>query len=185
MMDKRKIEQGIRLLLEGIGEDPQREGLVETPERIARMYEEICGGMYDSAEKHLQKTFKAENAEMVLEKDITFYSMCEHHLMPFYGKVHIAYIPDGKVVGLSKLARTVEVYARRLQLQEKMTVEIADALMKYLAPKGVMVWAEAEHMCMTMRGVKKPGSKTVSVATRGVFEENERLQNMFYQMVRS
>lgn len=185
MMDKKKIEQGIRLLLEGIGEDPQREGLVETPERIARMYEEICGGMYDSAEKHLQKTFKAENAEMVVEKDITFYSMCEHHLMPFYGKVHIAYIPDGKVVGLSKLARTVEVYARRLQLQEKMTVEIADALMQYLAPKGVMVWAEAEHMCMTMRGVKKPGSKTVSVATRGVFEENERLQNMFYQMVRS
>ncbi len=185
MMDKKKIEQGIRLLLEGIGEDPQREGLVETPERIARMYEEICGGMYDSAEKHLQKTFKAENAEMVVEKDITFYSMCEHHLMPFYGKVHIAYIPDGKVVGLSKLARTVEVYARRLQLQEKMTVEIADALMKYLAPKGVMVWAEAEHMCMTMRGVKKSGSKTVSVATRGVFEENERLQNMFYQMVRS
>lgn len=184
MMDKQKIEQGIRLLLEGIGEDPQREGLVETPDRIARMYEEICGGMYESAEEHLKKTFTAENTEMVVEKDIAFYSMCEHHMMPFYGKVHIAYIPDGKVVGLSKLARTVEVYARRLQLQEKMTVEIADALMKYLAPKGVMVLIEAEHMCMTMRGVKKPGSKTVSVVTRGTFEDNEKLQNMFFRMVR-
>lgn len=184
MMDKQKIEQGIRLLLEGIGEDPQREGLVETPDRIARMYEEICGGMYELAEEHLKKTFTAENTEMVVEKDIAFYSMCEHHMMPFYGKVHIAYIPDGKVVGLSKLARTVEVYARRLQLQEKMTVEIADALMKYLAPKGVMVLIEAEHMCMTMRGVKKPGSKTVSVVTRGTFEDNEKLQNMFFRMVR-
>lgn len=183
-MDKQKIEQGIRLLLEGIGEDPEREGLLETPDRIARMYEEICGGMYESAEEHLKKTFTAENTEMVVEKDITFYSMCEHHMMPFYGKVHIAYIPDGKVVGLSKLARTVEVYAKRLQLQEKMTVEIADALMEHLAPKGVMVLTEAEHMCMTMRGVKKPGSKTVSVVTRGAFEDNERLQNMFFRMVR-
>ena len=184
MMDKQKIEQGIRLLLEGIGEDPEREGLLETPDRIARMYEEICGGMYESAEEHLKKTFTAENTEMVVEKDITFYSMCEHHMMPFYGKVHIAYIPDGKVVGLSKLARTVEVYAKRLQLQEKMTVEIANALMEHLAAKGVMVLTEAEHMCMTMRGVKKPGSKTVSVVTRGAFEDNERLQNMFFRMVR-
>ena len=172
------------MILEGIGEDPEREGLMETPDRIARMYEEICGGMYESAEEHLQRTFTAENTEMVVEKDITFYSMCEHHMMPFYGKVHIAYIPDGKVVGLSKLARTVEVYARRLQLQEKMTVEIADALMEHLAPKGVMVLTEAEHMCMTMRGVKKSGSKTVSVVTRGAFEDNERLQNMFFRMVR-
>lgn len=183
-MDKQKIKQGIRLLLEGIGEDPEREGLIETPDRIARMYEEICGGMYESADEHLKRTFTAENTEMVVEKDITFYSMCEHHMMPFYGKVHIAYIPDGKVVGLSKLARTVEVYAKRLQLQEKMTVEIADALMEHLAPKGVMVLTEAEHMCMTMRGVKKPGSKTVSVVTRGAFEDNERLQNMFFRMVR-
>lgn len=183
-MDKQKIKQGVRLLLEGIGEDPEREGLIETPDRIARMYEEICGGMYESVNEHLKRTFTAENTEMVVEKDITFYSMCEHHMMPFYGKVHIAYIPDGKVVGLSKLARTVEVYARRLQLQEKMTVEIADALMEHLAPKGVMVLTEAEHMCMTMRGVKKPGSKTVSVVTRGAFEENERLQNMFFRMVR-
>lgn len=183
MVDREKVEQAVRLLLEGIGENPNREGLLETPERIARMYEEICGGMEESAETHLQKTFTAENTEMVVEKDITFYSMCEHHMMPFYGKAHIAYIPDGKVVGLSKLARTVEVYAKRLQIQEKMTVEIAEALMQYLAPKGVMVLLEAEHMCMTMRGIKKPGSKTVSVAVRGVFKENERLQNMFFRMV--
>lgn len=183
MIDREKVEQAVRLLLEGIGEDPNREGLLETPERIARMYEEICGGMDESPETHLKKTFTAENTEMVVEKDITFYSMCEHHMMPFYGKAHIAYIPDGKVVGLSKLARTVEVYAKRLQIQEKMTVEIADSLMEYLAPKGVMVMLEAEHMCMTMRGIKKPGSKTVSVAVRGVFEENERLQNMFFRMI--
>ena len=184
MMDQKKIEEGVRLILEGIGEDPEREGLKETPNRIARMYEEICGGMYESAEEHLKKTFTAENAEIVVEKDIPFYSMCEHHMLPFYGKVHIAYVPDGKVVGLSKLARTVEVYARRLQLQEQMTVQIADALMEYMAPKGVMVYAEAEHMCMTMRGVKKPGSKTVTIAKRGAFEEDEKLQNMFFQMIR-
>ena len=183
MVDHKKVEQAIRLLLEGIGEDPDREGLAETPDRIARMYEEICGGMNEDAAEHLKKTFTAENNEMVVEKDITFYSMCEHHMLPFYGKVHIAYIPDGKVVGLSKLARTVEVFARRLQLQEQMTAQIADALMENLHPKGVMVLAEAEHMCMTMRGIKKPGSKTVSVVTRGAFEENEKLQNMFFRMI--
>ena len=170
-------------MLEGIGEDVNREGLIETPARIARRYSEICGGMDEDAGEHLKKTFTADNNEMVVEKDITFYSMCEHHMLPFYGKVHIAYIPDGKVVGLSKLARTVEVYARRLQLQEQMTAQIADALMEHLCPKGVMVMAEAEHMCMTMRGVKKPGSKTVSVVTRGEFEDNEKLQNLFFRMI--
>lgn len=183
MVDREKVEQAVRLLLEGIGEDTSREGLVETPQRIARMYEEICGGMDEDAAEHLRKTFTVENNEMVVEKDITFYSMCEHHMLPFFGKVHIAYIPDGKVAGLSKLARTVEVYARRLQLQEQMTAQIADALMEHLAPKGVMVMAEAEHMCMTMRGVKKPGSKTVSVVTRGEFADNESLQNMFFRML--
>lgn len=183
MVDKEKVEQAVRLLLEGIGEDVNREGLIETPARIARMYSEICGGMDEDAGEHLKKTFTAENNEMVVEKDITFYSMCEHHMLPFYGKVHIAYIPDGKVVGLSKLARTVEVYARRLQLQEQMTAQIADALMEHLCPKGVMVMAEAEHMCMTMRGVKKPGSKTVSVVTRGEFEDNDKLQNLFFRMI--
>ena len=183
MIDHKKIEQAVRLLLEGIGEDVNREGLLETPDRIARMYEEIYGGMEEDAGSHLAKTFTVESREMVIEKDITFYSTCEHHLLPFYGKAHIAYIPDGKVVGLSKLARTVEVFARRLQLQEQLTGQIADALMEYMQPKGALVMIEAEHMCMTMRGIKKPGSKTVSVVTRGAFEENEKLQNMFFRMI--
>ena len=183
MIDQEKIKQAVRLLLEGIGEDPSREGLVETPERIARMYEEIYGGLTEDAGVHLAKTFTVEHSEMVLEKDITFYSTCEHHLLPFYGKAHIAYIPDGRVVGLSKLARTVEVYARRPQIQEQLTGQIADALENYLEPKGVMVMIEAKHMCMTMRGIKKPGSKTVTVAKRGVFAEEEALQNTFCRML--
>lgn len=183
MVDKEKVEEAVKLLLEGIGEDVNREGLIDTPERIARMCEEIFGGMDEDPRVPLSKTFHVDNNEMVLEKDITFYSMCEHHLMPFYGKAHVAYIPDGKVVGLSKLARTVEVYAKRVQLQEQLTVQIADALMEHLCPKGAMVLIEAEHMCMTMRGIKKPGSKTITVATRGAFAENERLQNTFYHML--
>lgn len=183
-MDQEKIKQGIRMVLEGIGEDLTREGLVETPERIARMYEEICGGMQEDPEEHLQKTFHVTNNDMVVEKDITFYSMCEHHMLPFYGNVHVAYIPDGKVAGLSKLARTVEVYAKRLQLQEQMTGQIAEALMKYLKPKGVIVMAEAEHMCMTMRGIKKPGSKTVTIVKHGVFKEDKELVEQFFQMIR-
>ena len=166
MVDKDKIEQAVRLLLEGIGEDVSREGLVETPKRIARMYAEIFGGLDESASTYLQKTFTAKDNKMVLEKDITFYSMCEHHLLPFYGKAHVAYIPNGRVVGLSKLARTVEVFARRPQLQEQLTTQIADALMEELGAKGAMVMIEAEHMCMTMRGVKKPGSRTVTVVAR-------------------
>ncbi len=184
MIDQEKVKQGVRLLLEGIGEDITREGLLETPDRIARMYEEIYGGMQEDAGEHLKKIFHVENNDMVVEKDITFYSTCEHHLLPFYGKVHIAYIPDGKVVGLSKLARTVEVYAKRLQLQEQMTGQIADALMENLKPKGVLVMAEAEHMCMTMRGIKKPGSKTVTLVKRGVFCEKKDLTEQFFQMVR-
>ena len=183
MVDQKKVQEAIKLLLEGIGEDTDREGLKETPERIGRMYEEICGGMDQDAGEHLSKVFSVDNNEMVLEKDITFYSMCEHHLMPFYGKAHVAYIPDGKVVGLSKLARTVEVYARRLQIQERMTAQIADDIMKYLAPQGVMVMLEAEHMCMTMRGIQKPGSQTVTMVTRGVFAENKELQDRFLQLV--
>ena len=182
-LDKEKIMKAVTMMLEGIGEDPEREGLRDTPERIARMCEEIFGGMGQTAETHLTKVFACENSEMVMEKDISFYSMCEHHMVPFFGKVHIAYIPDGKVVGLSKLARTVEVYARRLQIQEKMTSQIADDIMKYLEPKGVMVVCEAEHMCMTMRGVKKPGTKTVNVVTRGCFENDESLKNMFFRML--
>lgn len=183
-MDKSKIEAGVKLILEGIGEDLNREGLQDTPARIARMYEEICGGMYEDAKEHLNRTFTVKSSEMVLEKDIVFYSTCEHHMMPFYGKAHIAYIPDGKVVGISKLARTVEVFAKRLQIQEQMTGQIADAIMEHLAPKGVMVVVEAEHMCMTMRGVKKPGSKTVTVASRGVFDEDKGLKEQFFQLLK-
>lgn len=183
MVDQNKIREAVRLLLEGIGEDTGREGLAETPDRIARMYTEIFSGMEEDAAEPLSKVFTA-SSEMVLEKDIVFYSMCEHHMMPFFGRAHVAYIPDGKVAGLSKLARTVEIYARRLQIQERMTGQIADALMTHLTPKGVMVVLEAEHMCMTMRGVKKPGSKTVSIAARGAFENNTELQNRFFHMLR-
>lgn len=183
MIDREKIKQGVKLLLEGIGEDPSREGLADTPDRVARMYEEIFSGMEETAEEHLSKVFTAEDAGIVLERDITFFSTCEHHMMPFYGKAHIAYLPQGKVVGLSKLARTVEVYARRLQIQEQMTGQIADAVMEHLQPGGVMVILEAEHMCMTMRGIKKPGSRTVTVAARGAFEDNA-LQEQVYRMMR-
>ncbi len=183
-MDENKIKQGVRLILEGIGEDYSREGLVETPDRIARMYQEIFVGLEADVAEPLSKTFSVQDNEMVLEKDIVFYSTCEHHLLPFYGKAHVAYIPDGKVVGLSKLARTVEVYAKRPQLQEQLSAQIADALMEHLKPKGAMVMIEAEHMCMTMRGIKKPGSKTVTYVTRGVFEEDMELQNKFFMMVK-
>ena len=183
-MDQEKIREGVKLILEGIGEDTEREGLLETPDRIARMYEEIAGGMYEDAGVHLSKRFHVDNNEMVVEKDITFYSLCEHHMLPFYGKVHVAYVPDGTVVGLSKIARTVEVFARRLQLQERLTAQIADAFMEHLAPQGVMVMIEAEHMCMTMRGIQKPGSKTVTSIVRGVFAEDFTLQQTFLQMVK-
>jgi GTP cyclohydrolase I len=183
IVDENKIREAVRLLLEGIGEDPDREGLRETPDRIARMYGEIFAGMSEDAGGHLSRVFTVDSREMVLERDIVFYSMCEHHMLPFFGKVHVAYIPDGRVTGLSKLARTVEVYARRLQLQERMTAQIADAVMESLAPLGVMAVVEAEHMCMTMRGIKKPGSSTVSVAVRGAFAEDERLQDRFFQLL--
>ena len=184
-MDSSKIKEGVKLILEGIGEDINREGLLETPDRIARMCEEIFGGLNEDASVHLQKQFSATNNNIVLEKDITFYSVCEHHLLPFYGKAHVAYIPNEKVAGLSKLARTVEVYARRPQIQENMTAQIADAIEKNLQPKGVMVMLEAEHMCMTMRGAKKPGTIISTIVTRGVFETDYSLQQTFFQMVRS
>lgn len=183
MVDEAKVREAVKLLLEGIGEDPKREGLKETPDRIARMYTELMAGYDADVATHLSRTFSAEGKEMVLEKDIVFYSMCEHHMMPFFGKAHIAYIPKGKVVGLSKLARTVEAFARRLQIQERMTDQIADAIMKELDPEGVIVMIEAEHLCMTMRGVKKPGSVTTTVVTKGVFKDNERLENLFFKLL--
>ncbi len=183
-MDQEKIKEAVQLLLEGIGEDINREGLKDTPDRIARMYEEIFEGYEKEPSEVLSKVFSVNSREMVLEKDITFYSMCEHHMMPFYGKAHIAYIPKDKVVGISKLARTVEVYARRLQIQERMTGQIADAIMENLECEGAMVVLEAEHMCMTMRGVKKPGTKTVTVAARGCFKDNEDLRDQFYSLLK-
>ena len=182
-MDQEKIKKAIKLLLEGIGEDPNRPGLIDTPDRVARMYGETLGGMELSAEEPLSKVFDVESGEMVLEKDIVFYSTCEHHLMPFFGVVHIAYIPDGRVTGLSKLSRTVEVFARRLQMQERMTAQIADAIQKELGCKGVMVMAEAEHTCVSARGIKKTGTKTVTCAVRGVFERDKDLQDRFLAFI--
>lgn len=183
MVDKTKVQEAVKLLLEGIGEDVNREGLKDTPDRIARMCEEVFGGIDADAMEILSKRFSVDDKEMVLEKDIPFYSTCEHHLLPFFGKAHIAYIPNGEVVGISKLARTLEVYAKRPQIQEQLTAQVADALMDNLAPKGVMVVIEAEHMCMSMRGIKKPGSKTVTVATRGAFATDESLKRQFYDML--
>lgn len=175
-MNKEKIMEGARLILEGIGEDVNREGLIETPDRIARMYMEIFEGLGQDAGEILSKTFTVDNDDLVLEKDITFFSMCEHHLVPFYGKAHVAYIPNGKVAGLSKLARTVDLYAKKPQLQERLTAEIADAIMEYLDAKGAMVVIEAEHTCMTMRGIKKVGAKTVTTTYRGCFKEDIELR---------
>ncbi len=183
MFDREKIKEGVKLILEGVGEDINREGLLDTPDRVARMYEEIFGGLYEDAKEPLSKRFHAANNEMILEKDITFYSTCEHHLLPFFGKVHVAYIPKDEVVGLSKIPRTVEVFAKRPQLQEQLTAQIADAINDELHPLGVMVMIEAEHTCMTMRGIKKPGSKTVTYVTRGKFAEDDRLVQRFFDLV--
>lgn len=173
-VDKEKIKKAVREILEAIGEDPDREGLINTPDRVARMYEEIFCGMFQDPKEHLKVTFESEKyEEMVVVKDIPFYSCCEHHLVPFFGKAHVVYIPkDGRLTGLSKLARVVETIAKRPQLQERIAKDTADTIMSELKPYGVMVVIEAEHMCMTMRGVKKPGSKTVTSAVRGVFEKN-------------
>lgn len=175
-MDEGKIKEAARLFLEGIGEDPAREGLLQTPERIARMCHELFAGYTTSAEEHLATRFAAPGGGIVVERDIRFYSVCEHHLLPFFGRAAIAYLPQGEVVGLSKLARTVEVFARRLQLQERLTAQVADAVAQSISPRGVLVVTEAEHLCMTMRGVAKPGSTTLSVAARGEFETDGALR---------
>ena len=184
MMDKDKIKTAVTLFLEAIGEDPEREGLLETPDRVARMCEDIFGGLNDDPGKHLAKQFSAPGSELVVEKDIVFYSICEHHLLPFFGKVHIVYIPNGKVTGLSKLPRMVEGFARRLQIQEQMTEQIADAIEENLSPKGLMVIIEAEHTCMTMRGVKKPGVMTLTSACRGLFKDDFERQRTILEMIK-
>ena len=173
-MDKNKVEQAVKLMLEAIGEDAEREGLKDTPARVARAFEEIFAGYEDRAEKHLSVTFAAQGSDVVLEKDIPVYSVCEHHLLPFFGKAHVAYIPDGRV----------EVFARRLQLQERLTRQVAEALQKELAPKGVLVVTEAEHTCMTMRGIKKTGSKTLTYCALGAFEEDEELRRRVTEMIK-
>ena len=182
-MDKKKIEEAVKMIIEAVGEDQHREGLQETPQRIAKMYEEIFSGLNETAEAHLAKSFEIVDNNMVIEKDIELHSMCEHHFLPFYGKVHIAYIPNGRVAGLSKLARTVEVYAKKPQIQERLTVEIAESLMDYLGAQGALVWVEAEHMCMNMRGVKKPGTSTVTTAARGLLAEDLELRNQAFRMM--
>ena len=183
MVDQDKVRRAVSLLLEGIGEDPSREGLLETPDRVARMYTELMAGMESDASEHLSKTFEIADDGMVIEHGIEFYSLCEHHLLPFYGTATIGYLPSGRVAGLSKLARTVEVFARRLQLQERMGAQIADALMEGLSCKGAIVMLEAEHLCMTMRGVQKPGTKTVTLARRGAFADDPVLEERFFRML--
>ncbi|ADY73678.1 GTP cyclohydrolase 1 [Desulfurobacterium thermolithotrophum DSM 11699] len=178
--DRERIEKAVREILIAIGEDPDREGLKDTPKRVAKMYEEILAGYNDSAENHLV-LFTEKYDEMIIVRDIPIYSLCEHHMLPFFGKAHVAYIPgEDKVTGLSKLARIVDVYAKRLQLQERMTEQIADAIMEKLGAKGVMVVVEAQHLCMIMRGVKKPGSYTVTSAVKGAMrKEPTRMEALF------
>lgn len=175
MIDKDKIKVAVKSILEAIGEDPNREGLKDTPDRVARMYEEIYSGKFEDPKKHLEVYFEEDHHdEIVLVKDIDFFSSCEHHLVPFVGKVHVAYIPDKKITGLSKLARVVDVVSKKVQLQERLTNEVLNAIDEALSPKGVFVLVEAEHMCMSMRGIKKVGSKTITISSSGVLDDTDR-----------
>lgn len=185
-MDKKKIAKATEEILEAVGADLKRPDIKSTPARVADMYEEILGGTELNPGDELEVVLEEEYDELVLLKDIPLYSVCEHHLLPFIGKAHVAYIPEGgRVTGLSKLARVVEVLARRLQVQERLTTQIADTIMNKLKPKGVLVVIEAEHLCMTMRGVKKPGSVTVTSAVRGIFRENEKTRAETLTLIRS
>jgi GTP cyclohydrolase I len=185
-VDLEKIQQAVRMIIEAIGDDPDRDGLLDTPKRVAKMYAEVFEGMRINEEEYFETVFSEDHEEMVLVKDIPFYSMCEHHLVPFFGKAHVAYIPrGGRVVGLSKLARAVEAVARRPQLQERITATVADAIVRKLDPHGVVVVVEAEHMCMTMRGVKKPGSKTVTSAVRGIFANDAAARAEVFSLIRT
>ncbi len=185
-VDTARLERAVLEILEAIGEDPARDGLLQTPRRVAKMYEELFAGFGENPADHLEVTFAADHDEMVMVRDIPFASLCEHHMVPFIGKAHVAYIPgdDGRITGLSKLARLVDGYARRLQVQERMTTEIADAIEQALAPRGVLVVVEAEHLCMSMRGVKKPGTSTVTSAVRGLFRSDASTRMEAMQFVR-
>ncbi|MDR0268566.1 GTP cyclohydrolase I FolE [Paenibacillus sp.] len=182
--NREQIEHHIEQILKLIGEDPQREGLLETPARVTRMYEEIFAGYEVDPRDVLGVTFDENHEELVIVKDIVYYSQCEHHMAPFFGKVHIGYIPSGKIVGLSKLARLVEAVTRRLQVQERITSQIADIMVDVLKPNGVMVVVDGEHLCMCSRGIKKPGSKTVTSAVRGVFREDSASRAEFMSLIR-
>lgn len=184
-MDKEKLKQATIMILEAIGEDPTREGLVGTPRRVAEMYAQIFEGLHDNPAKHLSVIFDEQHEEMVIVHNIAFYSMCEHHLLPFSGKVHVGYTPHGKVVGISKLVRVVEGFAKRPQLQERLTSQIADSIMNELKPFGVAVVIEAEHTCMAMRGVQKPGSSIITSAMRGTFRKNEAQRAEFMSLIQS
>ncbi|MBU1100055.1 MAG: GTP cyclohydrolase I FolE [Bacteroidetes bacterium] len=183
-LNKDKIEEKVKDILNLIGENPERQGLKRTPERVAKAYEFLTQGYHQNVEEILKKAiFDEKYDEMVIVKDIDFYSMCEHHMLPFFGKVHVAYIPDGKVVGLSKLPRIVDVFARRLQIQERMTQEIADTIDKYLQPRGVAVVVEAYHMCMMMRGVQKQNSYSTTSAVHGIFKSDDRTRSEFMALI--
>ncbi|MDK2800435.1 MAG: cyclohydrolase [Clostridiales bacterium] len=185
MIDQDKIRKAMRMMIEAIGENPDREGIKDTPDRVARMYAEIFSGLGQDPKEYLQVYFNEDHDEMVLVKDIPFYSMCEHHFLPFIGKAHVAYIPQkGKITGLSKLARVVDSIAKRPQLQERLTGEIADVLMKCLEPQGVAVVVEAEHLCMSMRGIKKPGSKTITSAVRGIFRRDAKTRAEAFALIK-
>jgi len=184
VIDQAKVRDAITSIIEAIGEDPMREGLVDTPGRIAEMYADIFSGLQHDPAEHLQVGFDEGHDEMVIAKAIPFYSMCEHHLLPFYGLAHVGYLPRGRVVGASKLARTVDILARRCQLQERLTTQIADTIVNALEPKGVAVILEAEHLCMTMRGIKKPGSSIVTSAMRGLFRQRAATRAEFLTLIR-
>ena len=185
-VDNERVIAAVKELLEAVGEDPGREGLADTPFRVASMYEELFAGLHEDPRRHLTVTFAAEHDEMVMVRDIPFASLCEHHLVPFIGRAHVAYIPgdEGRITGLSKLARLVDGYARRLQVQERMTTQIADAIDTVLTPRGVLVVIEAEHLCMSMRGVKKPGTVTVTSSVRGLFRSDVATRAEAMQFIR-
>jgi len=182
-IDSARVEAAVRELLFSIGEDPGREGLADTPRRIADMYAEILGGRMIDPTEYLKVGFEVAHDEMVILRNIPFYSMCEHHFLPFHGEAHVGYVPDGRVVGISKLARVVEAFARRPQIQEQLTSQVANAIMDELHPDGVAVVVEAEHLCMTMRGVKKPGSRMVTSAMRGTFKKSDVTRGEFLSLV--
>jgi GTP cyclohydrolase I len=185
-MDLNKIEKGVRLILEGIGEDPERSGIKDTPYRVAKMYEEIFAGLKTPSEEILKYIEGESHDEMVLLKDIPFYSVCEHHLLPFIGKAHVAYIPSGgKIVGLSELVKAVEILAKRPQVQERLTTQLVDLIMDRLKPKGAMVIIDAEHLCMSMRGVKKSGSRTVTSAVRGIFRTKQSTREELLELIKN